>query len=349
MSAVPGTPPYLFAQQGTFPGPFTFTVPASLEVQVASATATYDGTMAGAAFLRCMTIYSQSGEILARVFPQGVTATGQTDLVSFAPFPGGVGNSGPGGSGIQFNTSPQTGTYLETTTTGAGPSGYGTNIEDTGSGIQVASTDRVNVHIPGEESQLLLTTTDVNLQAERDVTVQTNGGAVNLDATTIVQASVNGHNTVEAKLLTGNHPGLGFFAASPVVQQAAPSSAQDIADALAAYGLLAAAGTVPAGLAYGTNTGPMLEVDTTAVGGITLHDTYGAVPTYGITLQSDNGSVGLFAADEIQLQAPGRGIGVGFDAATLIGFYGATPVAQPATPVTLADVIALLQSLGLSA
>lgn len=43
------------------------------------------------------------------------------------------------------------------------------------------------------------------------------------------------------------------------------------------------------------------------------------------------------------------GIQVGGSTAQRVGFFGAAPVTQPATPVTLADVIATLQGLGLCA
>lgn len=42
-------------------------------------------------------------------------------------------------------------------------------------------------------------------------------------------------------------------------------------------------------------------------------------------------------------------VNLGNDAGDLIGFYGATAVAQQAAPVTLADVITVLQTLGLTA
>ena len=52
----------------------------------------------------------------------------------------------------------------------------------------------------------------------------------------------------------------------------------------------------------------------------------------------------------------GRNIQVGFTTGTMfgtdpnqkLGFFGNTPVVKPSTPATLGDVIALLQSLGLS-
>ena len=58
--------------------------------------------------------------------------------------------------------------------------------------------------------------------------------------------------------------------------------------------------------------------------------------------------VEFLAGRHIQL-ASDTGTKIGTAATQKLGFFGATPVVQPAVPTTLADVIARLQALGLTA
>ena len=332
-SAVAGSPAVMLAQQA-FVGDVISAAPA-----YGNASACCDG----------MSLDTTDGSL--SVDPTGVLLIGD-GLTLTEPSPGTARIDAAGGSGIMFDTSPQAGTFLEASTTGPGPSGYGIDLASTGGGTQIASDTEILLTIPETESQLDLTPTDVTLSASADLILSTTGGSITADANTDVTVSVNGTKLIEAKLLAGPLYGLGFFGASPVIQQAAPASAQDIADALAAYGLLTGPGVVPSGIGFGANTGADLTINTTGGGGITLHDADLSVSS-GIILQSDNSFIGLYANNTtgvIQLQTVGgRGIEIGYDPTDKVGFYGAAPAAQQATPVTLADVIALLQTYGLSA
>jgi hypothetical protein len=94
VSAIAVGSPYLFAQSGTFGGPYSYTVPSSLVVEPTAATATFDGSGASGTFLCALSFYAQSGELLSRVFPSQSVASGDTAQVSYAPFPGGL-TTGP--------------------------------------------------------------------------------------------------------------------------------------------------------------------------------------------------------------------------------------------------------------
>ena len=135
MSANQGDLPYLFSQQGTHPAPFTYTVPPSLEVMPAAATATFNGSGAVNPFLACMSFYAQSGELLSRVFPTAQVQAGDVAQVSFAPFPGGM-TAAPAGGGIDFDTlNKGDWLYVETTESGGRtPDGFGMEFVDDGSG-----------------------------------------------------------------------------------------------------------------------------------------------------------------------------------------------------------------------
>lgn len=93
-------PPFLFAQPGDSPSPYEYTVTGRGRLETTSATATFDGTAAASPFLAALSFYSQSGQLLSRVFPQTQVAAGDVATVSYAPFPGGM-TSGGGGSGAQ--------------------------------------------------------------------------------------------------------------------------------------------------------------------------------------------------------------------------------------------------------
>ena len=100
-------PPFEFSQKGTFDAPYTYEVPASGEVQPYSATATWDGTGAGGAFQPTISIYSANVNLLARVFPEGVTMQpGDVAEVTFIPPFGSAASSGGGGGGITEVDSP---------------------------------------------------------------------------------------------------------------------------------------------------------------------------------------------------------------------------------------------------
>jgi hypothetical protein len=99
-------PPYLFEAPGDHDAPFTFTVPASLEVQPYTAHATFDGTNASGDFRPCLTFYSSDGVRLGRYFPANVVTAGDVQEVTFTPpFGTAAVSSSSGGGGITDITS----------------------------------------------------------------------------------------------------------------------------------------------------------------------------------------------------------------------------------------------------
>ena len=202
------------------------------------------------------------------------------------------------GAGIEFDTDNEGG-WLDVTTNNVDGDGLGMHLLDKSGGGILLDLDAL-------ESQLALTPNDVTLQANRDVILLTNAGKILLEAHDDAQIQVSGLNTIEAKLQAPSTRLLGFFNTPPVVQQPAPSTAQDIADALANYGLLAGPGTIgSSGIQFGvSNTGTYLEVTTTSDDGtaaITLHDT-GAGAAPGILIYSDFGFASLAGGTGLTLQ-----------------------------------------------
>lgn len=189
--------PYLFSQPGSQAAPFTFTVPATLEVQVDSATATFDGTGAGGSFLPVMSFYSPSGVLIARMPLQSAAlAAGTTEEVSWFPFAPVVSGMSPSGGGIQFDTKPQAGAFLFVETDGPPPavgqptmelfdSGTGVFVhEDTGSGIVLAGSGASSFIVGGGGVQIAAATGGVTivtdggatLTVDSDGTLNLNGG-----------------------------------------------------------------------------------------------------------------------------------------------------------------------------
>ena len=77
-------PPFLWADAGSFTSPHTYKVPGAGEVQPYTSTATYVNGSAQA-ILPALRIKSQSGNLLALVFPSTTIAAGGTSEVSFVP------------------------------------------------------------------------------------------------------------------------------------------------------------------------------------------------------------------------------------------------------------------------
>jgi hypothetical protein len=126
LSANPNTvPPYVFEQKGTFPAPFTYPVPASLEVRPDTATARFDGSGASGNFLACLTFYGTDGERLGRWFNPTVLAPGDVAEVTYTPpFGSAATNAAPSGSGWMFDTDPQAGDWGVLSVTEDDPTGY---------------------------------------------------------------------------------------------------------------------------------------------------------------------------------------------------------------------------------
>ena len=108
-------------------------------------------------------------------------------------------------------------------------------------------------------------------------------------------------------------------------------------------------------------TSAPLDLEGTDPAAVVLTVKGAAAQTADILDATENtGSFGMFISSDgsVTLAAPNGGaIGLGNTTTLLIvdgstnglGFFGAAPVAQPAAPTTLADVIAALKTLGLVA
>lgn len=97
--------------------PFAITPSNVTEAKLIAAYAEWDGTGASGNFLPCLAIYSDAGVRLGRVFPSSPVAAGDSAVVTYAPFPGGIGQkSTPGGSGIFWPAADQANAVYDKTT-----------------------------------------------------------------------------------------------------------------------------------------------------------------------------------------------------------------------------------------
>jgi hypothetical protein len=73
---------------GQSSAPYTYTLPASTAFELLAVRAILDGTAAGGAFLPCVQLWSDAGQLMAQRVGSSVAAGGSAD-VTFAPFLGG--------------------------------------------------------------------------------------------------------------------------------------------------------------------------------------------------------------------------------------------------------------------
>lgn len=111
-------------------------------VDVQSVYATFNGAAASGSYVAALTLYSPEGLILWRVHATQTLAVGDSADVTFAPFL--EGEAAAGGSGIQFDTNPQAGTYLWTQTTG-GLAGVGLSLTNEQDVLITSNTDDVTI------------------------------------------------------------------------------------------------------------------------------------------------------------------------------------------------------------
>lgn len=71
--------------------PYTYVLPGAQTIRPESAFAHWDGSGASGDFLACLTFKAQDGKIFSRTFPSTPIAAGGEADVSYAPFPGGIG------------------------------------------------------------------------------------------------------------------------------------------------------------------------------------------------------------------------------------------------------------------
>lgn len=81
--------------------PFTYTLSGAQTFRPESAFAHWDGSGASGDFLACLTFRAQDGKIFSRTFPTTPIAAGGEADVSYAPFPGGIGQPAAGGATTQ--------------------------------------------------------------------------------------------------------------------------------------------------------------------------------------------------------------------------------------------------------
>lgn len=224
--------PFEFAQQGDFTDNFTYTVPASGEVQPYTATATFTNN-SGQAIQPTISIYSAQGNLLSRTFPAEPVADGDNAEVTWMPpFGSAASSPSPSGSGIQFDTDNEGG-WLEVTTNDQIPTGafggYSTVFNDNAgslgsgnNGVWIQSQDS-NILLESDNHDVSLVAGTIPLTASNLVSVQS-GGDVNLTATHAFRVT---------------NATLGFFGHNPNPQPAAPTTLGDVIAALQSLGLVA--------------------------------------------------------------------------------------------------------------
>ena len=79
-------PPIIISDTGPTEVPAPYEVPASQAMQLRTVSAVFDGSGASGRFRPCCSIYSQSGALLSRVFPDDILEAGESAEVSFLPF-----------------------------------------------------------------------------------------------------------------------------------------------------------------------------------------------------------------------------------------------------------------------
>jgi hypothetical protein len=121
---------------GTSAVPLDYTASGDQALDLVAVNADYDGGAASVDWQPVVEIISTAGHVMARGVGPTITA-GDSASVTFAPFlRSATSSTPPPGGGIQFDTHPQVGDWLEVTTTGAGPSFVGIYLQETsGDGI----------------------------------------------------------------------------------------------------------------------------------------------------------------------------------------------------------------------
>lgn len=228
-------PPFEFSQTGDFQDSFTYTVPASGEVQPYTATATFANS-SGQAIQPTISLYSAQGNLLARVYPADDVADGDTDECTWMPpFGSAASTPSPSGTGIQFDTDNEGG-WLEVTTNDVIPSGPN-------SGYGMALVD--DTSLPGSSGMLLYApNSDMTLRSDHGLNVPVTGTYTQSATITVIIGATNvdisGAFAGVSKIhLCKPTDELGFFNKAGVVQAATPATLGDVITLLQNYGLCA--------------------------------------------------------------------------------------------------------------
>lgn len=212
-----GAPPWEWSNNPPGDAPYTYQVPGSLLVEPYTSTATYDGTDASADFIPVLTLYSQSGAILARVFPAATIKQGDSAVVTYVPpFGSAASSSGGGGSPLEVTdglTAVNDVTEIDFTSGATVTDGGGgtAQVAVNAAGVtEITSTDGsvtvtdpfgpiTDLSVPGLPAARLdyveetsWTGTGLAITAASRPTAQTviTGNAITLAATTIVKVEV---------------------------------------------------------------------------------------------------------------------------------------------------------------
>jgi len=207
--------------------PLDYTIPAAQEIVPRAIFAECDGSGAGGAFLPTLQIISPSGHVVASCPAEQVAAGASADV---SWFPRVAAQAKASGSGIQFDTEPQSGDWLDVETTGTDAGGFGMHFTDSGGGIKIEAVDLMileagnwNVVANGNLSMQ-------QTQVGSDITIyQSNGGG---------EIQIFGNGALRTDILIGIGPdGLGFYGIPPVQRQAHPVTLADVIAVLTNLGL----------------------------------------------------------------------------------------------------------------
>ena len=233
-------PPFEFVQQGDFTDTFTYTVPASGEVQPYTSTATYANS-SGQAIQPTISIYSAEGNLLARVFPVTAVADGDTAEVTWMP-PFGSAASSPstGGSGWMFDTSPQAGDWgeLEAGNGNLSPSGNDFNFVATGHDFNIEATQG-NVLVNADTLDVVVTAGKaLNVSSGTDTTFTCKGFEASVGIDGFIVEGSNAVPIIYAATI-GGHDLFGVFDASHAQQSSAGiTTVAQLVTVLKNYGFL---------------------------------------------------------------------------------------------------------------
>lgn len=196
-------------EEGPLAVPALYTVPGNQTISPLSITATLDGSGASGAFLACVSIYSQTGALIARVPTSQSIAAGDSSEVTWAPFlrvastaPAPTGTSLPWGLAAVDALSVASGasfTIVDFATSGAsqafGSSGDGVvTLGDVGGGttgmiLNQAAVYLVSWHVSASNNGAPAANSTIQLQCDFDTSDPTVGS--NYGSAFVVSAGPN--------------------------------------------------------------------------------------------------------------------------------------------------------------
>lgn len=226
---MPEVDPFLFAEAGSFTSPHAYTVPGAGEVQPYTATATYVNN-SGQAILPALRLKSSSGNLLALVFPSTTIANGGSSEVSFVPPFGSAATSSAGGTGIQFDTEPQSGSWLDVETTGADANGNAVTFTDnSGNGWTFLNNGFGNhgagLYVQSDDASASGFPTAFQVQANETNAATAVGVSVNADASSGTGVAQGALITADAKAAAG---ATGLLTQGSILSGAGSASADGI-------------------------------------------------------------------------------------------------------------------------